>query len=112
MSKKGSRRRVALFAWTAAMLSTPACAVGPKYIRPEAPSPQAYRETPPPGWTDAAPDGAGVRGRWWQTFNEPALDVLEDQVNISNQNVLAAEAQYRAARAPGHVPAADRVPPG
>jgi NodT family efflux transporter outer membrane factor (OMF) lipoprotein len=110
MSEKGSRRRVALFAWTAAMLSTTACAVGPKYIRPEAPSPQAYRETPPPGWTNAEPDDAAVRGQWWQMFNEPALDALEDQVNISNQNVLAAEAQYRAARAAVHVTAADRLP--
>src|SRR5262245_61258001 len=110
MSKKGRHRRVALFAWTAATLSTMACAVGPKYIRPEAASPQAYRETPPPGWTNAEPDDAAVRGQWWQMFNEPALDALEDQVNISNQNVLAAEAQYLAARAAVRVTAADRLP--
>src|SRR6266850_2746306 len=31
-------------------------------------------------------------------FNDPLLNVLEEQVNISNQNIAAAEAQFRGAR--------------
>jgi len=58
----------------------------------------------------AQPNDAAMRGQWWHTFNEPALDALEDQVSISNQNVLAAEAQYRAARAAVRVTAADQLP--
>ena len=78
--------------------------------RPETPTPPAYREPPPSGWTTAQPNDAALRGEWWRLFNEPALDALEDQVNISNQNVIAAEAQYRAARAAVRVTAADRYP--
>jgi NodT family efflux transporter outer membrane factor (OMF) lipoprotein len=92
------------------MLSTTACAIGPNYMRPATPAPRAYREAPPPGWTSAQPNDAALRGQWWRMFNEPALDALEGQVSISNQNVLAAEAQYRAARAAVRVTAADRLP--
>ena len=87
-----------------------ACAVGPKYLRPELPTPSAFRELPPPGWTDAQPNDAAARGKWWSAFNEPGLDVLEDQVSISNQNVLAAEAQFRAARAAVRVTASELYP--
>jgi NodT family efflux transporter outer membrane factor (OMF) lipoprotein len=38
------------------------------------------------------------RGKWWEIYNDPQLNVLEEQVNISNQNVLIAAAQYREAR--------------
>ena len=110
MNKKVSLDRVVMFAWTAAMLSMPACAIGPKYMRPETPAPQTYREAPPSGWTAAQPNEAAVRGQWWRIFDEPALDALEDDVNISNQNVLADEAQYRAARAAVRVTAADQFP--
>ena len=110
MSRKVSGNGKVIAAWAAATLSTTACAIGPNYLRPETPAPQAYREAPPPGWTSAQPNDAALRGQWWRVFNEPALDALEDQVSISNQNVLAAEAQYRAARAAVRVTAADRLP--
>ena len=110
MSRTISGRRVVICAWTTALLSTAACAIGPKYMRPETLTPPAYREAPPAGWTEAQPDDAALRGQWWRMFNEPALDALEDQVGISNQNVLAAEAQYRAARAAMRVAAADQLP--
>ena len=110
MSRRVSYYGMVIAAWTAATLSTAACAIGPDYMRPETPAPLAYREAPPPGWASAQPNDAALRGQWWRVFNEPALDALEDQVSISNQNVLAAEAQYRAARAAIRVTAADRLP--
>lgn len=110
MSKRARRDGVVMCASAAMLLLTTACAIGPKYMRPVTPNPSAYREAPPAGWTTAEPNDAAVRGQWWQTFNEPALDALEDQVSISNQNVLAAEAQYRAARAAVRVTAADQLP--
>jgi NodT family efflux transporter outer membrane factor (OMF) lipoprotein len=110
MSRKVSRNGVVLCASAAMLLSTTACAIAPKYMRPQMPNPPAYREAPPSGWTTAEPNDAAVRGQWWRTFNEPSLDALEDQVSISNQNVLAAEAQYRAARAAVRVTAADQLP--
>jgi NodT family efflux transporter outer membrane factor (OMF) lipoprotein len=51
------------------------------------------------GWTKAVPADQMLRGKWWEVFNDPALNELEEQVGISNQNVLAAEAQFREAEA-------------
>src|SRR6202167_5176272 len=73
--------------------------VGPSYGRPPAPVPQAFKEGPPDGWKEAQPNDTALKGKWWEVYNDPKLNALEEQVSISNQNVLAAEAQYRAARA-------------
>ncbi len=40
-----------------------------------------------------------TRGAWWEIFNDPQLNSLEEQVDISNQNIVVAEAQFRQARA-------------
>jgi NodT family efflux transporter outer membrane factor (OMF) lipoprotein len=86
------------------LLGSTACIVGPKYQRPTTPVPGAYKEQPPPStsqalnWNTAHPNDAAVRGKWWEIFNDPELNELENQVSISNQNVLAVEAQFRAAR--------------
>jgi NodT family efflux transporter outer membrane factor (OMF) lipoprotein len=85
-------------AWLAAMLAVSGCAVGPRYQRPSAPAPDAFKEAPPDGWKRAEPADAISRGAWWQVYSLPELDALEQQVSISNQNVVAAIAQYREAR--------------
>ena len=74
-----------------------ACAVGPDYVRPKDEVPAAYKEAAE--WKVAQPQEAVVRGAWWKIFQDPQLNALEEQVNISNQNVAAAEAQFRQARA-------------
>jgi NodT family efflux transporter outer membrane factor (OMF) lipoprotein len=81
------------------LLLSSACMVGPKYQRPGAPAPPAFKEAPPAGWKEAQPNDGALRGQWWKVYNDPRLDALEDQVSISNQNVLAAEAQFREAKA-------------
>src|SRR5271157_3462186 len=73
------------------------CAVGPDYVRPKAEAPAAYKEGA--DWKVAQPQEAVVRGAWWKIFQDSQLDALAEQVNISNQNVAAAEAQFRQARA-------------
>jgi NodT family efflux transporter outer membrane factor (OMF) lipoprotein len=90
---------VALALSVAALLLSTGCMVGPNYRRPPAPAPAAFKEAPPAGWKEAQPNDAALKGKWWEIYNDPRLNALEDQVSISNQNVLAAEAQYRAARA-------------
>jgi outer membrane protein TolC len=80
------------------MLLAAGCAVGPHYSRPSAPVPPAFKEAPPEGWKEAQPNDAMIRGKWWEIYNIPELNVLEEQVSISNQNVRQAEAQFRAAR--------------
>jgi NodT family efflux transporter outer membrane factor (OMF) lipoprotein len=93
-----------------ALSATSACAVGATYHRPEMPSAPAFREPVPEGWTDAEPSDSAPRGRWWSVYKEPGLGALEDRVNISNQNVLAAEAQFRAATAAVRVARAGEYP--
>ncbi len=81
------------------LLGTSACMVGPNYHTPAVPSPSAFKESPPPGWKDAQPADGVTRGKWWEIYKDPQLNALEEQVSISNQNVLMAEAQFREAKA-------------
>jgi NodT family efflux transporter outer membrane factor (OMF) lipoprotein len=74
-----------------------ACTVGPDYVRPSTVAPEVYKEMK--GWKVAVPMDHLARGKWWERFNDPQLSVLEDQVDISNQNIAGAEAQFRQARA-------------
>jgi NodT family efflux transporter outer membrane factor (OMF) lipoprotein len=75
------------------------CMVGPDYVRPSppAPVPDAYREMA--GWKRAEPRDAIERGRWWEMFGDPELDALAARVEISNQNIRVAEANFRQAQA-------------
>jgi NodT family efflux transporter outer membrane factor (OMF) lipoprotein len=59
--------------------------------------PQSYKEAPPAGWKEAQPNDGVLRGKWWEIFGDPSLNALEEQVNINNQNLLQAEAQFREA---------------
>lgn len=98
MKNQKNRCWTVFFPVGAVLLST-GCMVGPNYRRPPAPVPVAFKEAPPAGWKEAQPSDAAIKGKWWEIYNDPQLNALEEQVSISNQNVLAAEAQYRAARA-------------
>jgi NodT family efflux transporter outer membrane factor (OMF) lipoprotein len=80
------------------LLSMTACMVGPKYRRPAAPVPQSFKEAPPQGWKEAQPNEGVLRGKWWEVYGDSRLNAYEEQVNISNQNVRAALAQYQQAR--------------
>ena len=73
------------------------CVVGPKYKRAPVDTPPAYKEVQ--GWKTAQPQDATLRGKWWEIFNDPQLNALEEKVNISNQNIAAAAAGFFAARA-------------
>jgi NodT family efflux transporter outer membrane factor (OMF) lipoprotein len=80
----------------AACLALCACKVGPDYRRPDAPVPAAYKELPAGTavWKPSSPRDSADRGNWWVIFNDPELDMLERQVNVSNQNVKEFEAEY------------------
>jgi len=81
----------------AAMALTAGCAVGPDYQRPETAAVPEYKEAG--DWKLAQPQDHLDRGRWWEVFGDPQLDALLGQVEVSNQNVLAAEAGLRQAQA-------------
>jgi len=90
---------------TCLVLMITACSIGPQYQRPEVRVPAAYKESPPvsfkaaDGWKAAQPSDDVSRGQWWGVFQDPELNALEEQVDISNQTLAVAEAQLRGARA-------------
>jgi len=98
-------RRAAILLGIAAPLLLAGCMVGPKYHTPTTDAPAAYKEIPPadstdPGiWKVAQPNDAALRGKWWEIFNDPQLNALEEKVDVSNQNIAAAAANFLAARA-------------
>jgi len=73
------------------------CSVGPVYQRPSVPEPVAFKELA--GWVPAAPADALERGPWWQLFDDPVLNELAAGIEVSNQNVAVAVANYAQARA-------------
>ncbi|MCX5813989.1 MAG: efflux transporter outer membrane subunit [Proteobacteria bacterium] len=87
--------RVILAAAMSALIS--ACAVGPDYVRSTVLVPESYKENKE--WKVAEPRDDLFHGPWWEIFNDPKLNFLEEQVNISNQNIAMAEAQFRQATA-------------
>ena len=85
---------------------TAGCRVGPRYQAPAPPAVTApnYKESTvnfqnAEGWKVASPQEAMLRGNWWEVFNEPELNALEDQLNINNQNIKISFENYMAARA-------------
>jgi len=73
------------------------CAVGPDYQKPEVQAPAQFKEAG--DWVKANPSDAAPKGKWWEAFHDPILNALEEQVNVSNQTLAAAEARYRQAHA-------------
>src|ERR1051325_8105117 len=77
----------------------------PKYANATVATPPAYKELAPDAfketdkWKFAHPNDGVIRGKWWEMFNDPQLNGLEEQVTVSNQNIAAADANFRAARA-------------
>jgi NodT family efflux transporter outer membrane factor (OMF) lipoprotein len=91
------KRSVAHGLAAAILAALTACSVGPDYLRPTVEAPAAYKELG--DWKVAQPADDFARGNWWEIFGDPQLSTLVAQVEISNQNVQIAEAQYRQARA-------------
>ena len=85
------------------------CAVGPRYSRPSAPVPTDYKETPQ-NWKPAQPSDEALRGKWWEVYQDQELNTLEDRINISNQSLKTAQAQFAQARATVRYNRADYYP--
>ncbi len=81
-----------------ALLFLTACAAGPDYHRPKVTTPAIYKEAYG-AWHQASPRDAFHHGAWWEAYNDPVLNRLEKQVDVSNQTLKAAEAAYRQASA-------------
>jgi NodT family efflux transporter outer membrane factor (OMF) lipoprotein len=88
-----------------ALLLLCGCMVGPKYVKPSAPLAPSYKEANPDAskenanWQIAQPADAAQRGEWWRIFGDEQLNTLEPQVAADNQDLKAADARFREARA-------------
>ena len=89
-------------------LALAGCEVGPKYKTPTALAPPAYKELA--NWKQAQPNDAHLGGNWWEIFQDPQLNSLEQQINVSNENLKAAVAQYQESRAALRSARADYYP--
>jgi NodT family efflux transporter outer membrane factor (OMF) lipoprotein len=84
--------------------------VGPDYSRPGYQAPTAYKETgastvvvPPPsppggGWQPANPSDGLLKGKWWEIYQDPQLNKLEERIATNNQSLRQASETYLAAR--------------
>ena len=74
-----------------------ACTVGPDYQRPQTLIAPEFKELK--GWAEAQPRDDTIPDQWWRLFNDVNLNGLEQQVNLANQSIAQAEAQFRQAQA-------------
>jgi NodT family efflux transporter outer membrane factor (OMF) lipoprotein len=83
--------------------------VGPNYNKPTFTAPSNYKETgapsvtPPPSpvdgaWKPASPSDGMLRGKWWEIYNDPQLNQLEERIATNNQQLRQAMETYLAAR--------------
>jgi NodT family efflux transporter outer membrane factor (OMF) lipoprotein len=96
--------------------------VGPNYIRPTYTAPPVYKEAgastvlvPPPnpsggGWQPASPSDGMIKGKWWEIYNDPQLNQLEERIATYNQGLRQALETYQAAREQVTIARADLYP--
>lgn len=90
-------RWVRVAAQCAAAWSLFGCTVGPNYVRPPADVPVSYKELG--NWKPVQPSDQVAKGNWWDVYEDPQLNALEVQVDVSNQNLKAAQERFEQARA-------------
>lgn len=87
-----------LLAVLATAFALAACSVGPDYVRPQMEvAPAVFKEGQ--NWKPAEPRELAANGKWWEMFGDTQLNALVEQVDISNQNLALAEANFRSALA-------------
>ena len=102
-----SRYQIGLAVAVATALAAVAGCVGPAYVKPKVDTPTGFKESSPAAytnadagaWQPAQPQDAVLKGTWWEMFNEPELNALEEQLNINNQNIAQFFQNFMAARA-------------
>lgn len=99
-----------------ALLVLAGCSLAPNYEVPSTPMPTAFKEALPKAlenlgtWKVAQPSEEAARGNWWTVFDDAALNTLEEQALAANQNLAAAAARVKEARAMNQAARADFFP--
>jgi len=103
--RKTILRLGAVICVAAEIISVAGCNFAPPYHRPDTETPAAFKELTPAdfkntdGWKVAQPKDDALRGPWWEIFGDPQLNALEQKVDVSNQTIASATANFFAARA-------------
>jgi NodT family efflux transporter outer membrane factor (OMF) lipoprotein len=103
------RSQLVLAGSALAALLAAGCSVGPKYSKPTAEVPADFKETPA-NFKQAQPNDAIAKGKWWEVYGDTQLNGFEEQINVSNQSLKSAEAQFREARAAVRISRANLYP--
>jgi outer membrane protein, multidrug efflux system len=90
-----------------ALLVLAGCSLAPKYEVPSTPTSATFKEAPQQPlspqeagtWKTAQPSEDVARGEWWKVFEDAKLNDLEQQALDANQNLKAAAARVKEARA-------------
>lgn len=92
----------------AAALWLAGCAVGPDFLRPDAPEVKSYTEEALPAQTESSDTtggaeqkfvaGADIQGDWWTLFHSESLNKLVEQSLKGNPDLEAAQASLRQAQ--------------
>lgn len=102
-----------------AMLIAAGCSVAPTYEKPELAMPSAFKEVSSDAvlkpaevgtWKTAQPSEQLARGEWWTVFGDTTLNDLEQQALDANQDLKAAAARLKEARALSQVARAGLFP--
>ena len=80
------------------------CKVGPDYKRPPVEIPTDWR------WKSAEPKDQVPRGAWWDMFQDPALDAIQQKAVQGNLDLRIAFTRVEQARALARIDAADFYP--
>lgn len=97
LSRNGNALRLPLLPlYSFVLLAFSGCSVGPKYEKPTTQIPPAYQENA--NWKPAQPGDQAPRSNWWEVFQDPQLNALEEKVDVSNQSLRAAADRYQEAR--------------
>ncbi|MGG2099268.1 efflux transporter outer membrane subunit [Stenotrophomonas sp. NRRL B-14846] len=94
--------RVAALALATLLLG--GCSLAPAYQVPSVAMPAAYEQV------EAAVATAPMAPAWWQAFDDPVLDQLQQQLGQANPTLAQAVAHYDAARAAAGEVASTRAP--
>ncbi len=90
------------------LLGLAACTLGPDYQRPDVAVPDEYREAA--SWKTAVPADSLDKGSWWEIYNDPILNDLQQRALESNQDLKAAVARVSQARAAARITESDLYP--
>ena len=79
-------------------LAASGCLVGPDFVPPLRPAPDAWRAQLENGLTPSAPDDASL-AHWWEALGDPLLSELEQRAALGSRDLAVAEARLREAHA-------------